>query len=293
MLKLPTRRTSRLVIAAGVLLLLLFWVIDAAFDRAFFLPGHSFVDCLFHPRPEAFWDRLLAAGLFLLLVSLAALLLRRKERDEAKLRNGRSRLEDLAQELAGQNARLEHEIARRQEMENQLASLVVTDPLTGIHNRRKFDEDLREELLQEARYPRGLALLMLDIDHFKAINDRYGHAAGDAVLIALARLVDEAIRESDRFFRIGGEEFAILTFAPEAAKLAVAAEKVRDRVAGHAFPAAGRLTVSLGGSLYRPGDGYDSLCKRADDALYAAKAAGRNRVVIGDGSSAADAPQAV
>lgn len=289
MLTIRFRKASRLVFAAGVGMLLLFWLADALVDRAFFGPDHSFLDCLFHPKPEVFWDRLLAAALFLALIVLATLLLRRQERETMRLRHGRSHLEELAQELAAKNADLETEIARRQEMERQLADLAVTDPLTGIHNRRKFDESLRAELVQEARYPRGLALLMLDIDHFKAINDRYGHAAGDAVLRELARLVDESIRQSDQFFRIGGEEFAILTFAAQAAKLAVAGEKVRRRVADHAFPQVGHLTVSLGGTLYRTGDAYDSLCKRADDALYAAKAGGRNRVeiatTVGDGQA--------
>ena len=279
-MKYLSRTASSLIALAGAVLALVFWLADAAFEHSLTDPSRSYADCLLNGTPEVFWTRLLVAGLIILLAALATVLLRREENTEAKLRHGHFGLEELAIELNDKNQALERELARSVVLEHQLANLATTDPLTGIHNRRKFDESLHDSLAQEVRYPRGLALIIIDIDHFKAVNDHFGHATGDAVLKELTGLINGSIRESDQFFRIGGEEFAILTYAPEEINLAIAAEKIRHLVERHTFPTIHKLTISLGGALCHQNDSFDSLFKHADDALYRAKAKGRNRVVI-------------
>lgn len=268
------------MVAAGVTAVALFWLLDAAIDHFYNDPDIPFIDCLLHPGATEIWARLLETLLFLLLGILAATLLYLKENAEARLRHSGFRLEELMAELAQKNEILQREIHHRQEIERQLAKLSVTDQLTGIFNRRKFDETLQAELRQEARYPRGLALITLDIDHFKDINDLYGHAEGDTVLKELAQQITATMREADSFFRVGGEEFSLITFAPDSDSLALAAEKLRRAVATHVFRGVGRLTISLGASLYHAGDDYDSLCQRADEALYQAKDGGRNQVMV-------------
>jgi diguanylate cyclase (GGDEF)-like protein len=128
-----------------------------------------------------------------------------------------------------------------------------------------------------------VSLLMLDLDRFKAINDTYGHLVGDRVLIELTRRLGHHLREVDILARWGGEEFMILMPHGGAREAVHAAEKLRALVAERAFPEVGAVTVSIGVAEYRPRERDDAWIKRADDALYAAKAGGRNRVCLSDG----------
>jgi diguanylate cyclase (GGDEF)-like protein len=165
-------------------------------------------------------------------------------------------------------------------MQAELERLATTDTLTGIHNRRAFDEQLALELIRARRYGNKLALILLDIDHFKRINDRHGHQTGDRVLVDLARVVGGRLRASKVFARWGGEEFVVLAPNTDAEDAAHLAEEIRARVEAHDFPQVGRVTVSLGVTQYAPDDTTDRLWKRADTALYRAKAGGRNRVEV-------------
>lgn len=170
-----------------------------------------------------------------------------------------------------------------------LQSLASTDELTGLANRRALMA-LAQQALAGARRDGGrLALLMIDVDHFKRINDAHGHGVGDAVLRQLAQTLAQGLRERDRLGRLGGEEFlAVLPDADEAAAHQVA-ERMRAAVAAAPLPRAeGALpyTVSIGVAGVRPGDTTDALIARADAALYRAKAAGRDRVVVAEPAAA-------
>ncbi len=166
-----------------------------------------------------------------------------------------------------------------------LLRLASTDPLTGALNRRSFADRAQAELSRAKRYDRPSTLLMIDADRFKAVNDRYGHAGGDAVLKAFVATAGGCLRPSDLLGRLGGEEFAILLAETSATGAVVAAERIRAAVAAGAVASEGgaiRYTVSLGVAAL--GEGADALkdaMDRADSALYAAKAAGRDRVVLG------------
>jgi diguanylate cyclase (GGDEF)-like protein/PAS domain S-box-containing protein len=156
------------------------------------------------------------------------------------------------------------------------------DYLTGLANRRAFFEAAEQELTRSNTVPRPTAVIAIDADHFKTINDRHGHPGGDAVLRHLAAVLAETFREVDVVARIGGEEFAVLLPSTDLPRAAVVAERLRSVVASQVVHFEGqriRYTVSAGvASLDDGSGGIDLLLKRADQALYAAKRAGRNRV---------------
>jgi len=186
------------------------------------------------------------------------------------------------------------DISERLAWEAELESLARTDTLTGVANRRHFVEQCEHELLRSDREGTPLTLMMLDVDHFKQINDQHGHAAGDAMLKAVAATCSRAMRQIDVFGRLGGEEFgAALPGVGLAEALAVAA-RLRECVAAEVVTANGheiRCTASIGVALRQPGEGFDSLLARADRLMYAAKAAGRNVVVADELPSAEGAPE--
>lgn len=181
--------------------------------------------------------------------------------------------------------RLASVAVERSQQVSELKRLATTDPLTGLGNRAHFIDSAEAELRRADRFNRDLTVLMLDIDYFKRINDRHGHAAGDEALRVFSRVLGRETRAVDLLGRVGGEEFAIVL--PETgidAGLQIA-ERVRAAVEQasfvfhHSEPI--HFTVSIGASLLQAGDSLDSLLARADDALYRAKHAGRNRVERG------------
>jgi diguanylate cyclase (GGDEF)-like protein len=168
----------------------------------------------------------------------------------------------------------------RDQLQQALHAQAYQDALTELPNRRAFDERLRAELQRARRHGQVFALLLLDIDHFKAINDTHGHTVGDQVLQRLAQILVRRLRLADALARWGGEEFGLLL--PETTGLAAMrlAETLRRAVAQARFFDVERLTVSIGVSQFAPDDSIDSLFRRVDQALYNAKAQGRNRCTL-------------
>ncbi|RMF88547.1 MAG: GGDEF domain-containing protein [Planctomycetota bacterium] len=191
-------------------------------------------------------------------------------------------------EIMQLNARLQGELdtaeSRLREQAWQLESQTaqaLTDPLTGLPNRRAFDTEIKRRLAQWQRKQTPFSVVLLDVDHFKRLNDEYGHPAGDAVLTRLAEVLQAVARESDMPARIGGEEFAVILSEADARLAAAAAERFRRAIANRRFEFEGRempVTVSCGAASIGAGVSIESLMKRADDCLYAAKENGRNRV---------------
>ncbi|HSN14469.1 MAG TPA: GGDEF domain-containing protein [Anaeromyxobacteraceae bacterium] len=162
-----------------------------------------------------------------------------------------------------------------------LASASRRDALTSLPNRRAFEEDLAREVARVARSLAPLAVLALDVDRFKLVNDRHGHAAGDEVLRTVATRVAGAIRSGDVFARIGGEEFAVRLPGADLAKAIEVAERVRATIADAPMDAGGHslsVTASLGCAVMTDGENPAALLARADARLYDAKQGGRNRV---------------
>jgi diguanylate cyclase (GGDEF)-like protein len=167
-----------------------------------------------------------------------------------------------------------------QDLARDLRFRATTDPLTGIFNRLKFDQALASEMLRATRYKTPLSLVLYDVDHFKAINDTYGHQIGDKVLIQMAKLPAVNIRSTDVLARWGGEEFVIMVPNCNGWIAYQAAEKLRSTIEQAAFDRVGKVTCSFGVAQYVDGDTAVTLISRADEALYRAKVNGRNRVEL-------------
>jgi diguanylate cyclase (GGDEF)-like protein/PAS domain S-box-containing protein len=163
-------------------------------------------------------------------------------------------------------------------LEEQLEMLAATDSLTGIWNRMKFDEQLNYELTRAKRYDHPLGVILFDIDHFKNINDTYGHPEGDHVLKAIAAITQKSVRESDLFARWGGEEFILLLPYTTLEQASAFAERLRLEIEMFDFGQMGSITASFGVSAYYPDDTIDTVMKRVDAALYHAKNGGRNQI---------------
>ncbi|MDA9468353.1 diguanylate cyclase [Bradyrhizobium sp. CCBAU 53415] len=229
--------------------------------------------------------------------------MKRGEKEEARLiyrnshrQNGEIWLESTMQVTRKDNGRVDgvvaisRDITEHKKLETRLETLAIEDSLTGLANRRGFDERLKEEWARAYRDRSSLALLMIDVDHFKAYNDEYGHPAGDACLRLIAGIIAaEAQRAGDLAARYGGEEFAILLPNIDAAGCALIGERIRSAIhaAGLVHStnlAAGCVTASVGGATCRPAlertAGVASLVEAADRALYAAKDAGRDRLMM-------------
>jgi diguanylate cyclase (GGDEF)-like protein len=176
------------------------------------------------------------------------------------------------------------DITDRKNMEEELRRLATTDPLTGVNNRRRYNEISERELLRCKRYKHPLCVLMLDADHFKNINDTYGHDAGDRVLQSLANACADELRDVDVLGRFGGEEFTVTLPETTIATALDAAERLRVRLAGSTVKLDDgqeiSYTVSIGASDLKNGDEtLSDLLNRADAALYSAKEGGRNLVI--------------
>jgi diguanylate cyclase (GGDEF)-like protein/PAS domain S-box-containing protein len=174
-----------------------------------------------------------------------------------------------------------HNISERKRMEQKLERQASRDYLTGLYNRRAFDAALRDAMQLAEQRAEPLALLLLDIDHFKRINDRHGHEMGDRVLQSIARQLGASLRSTDLLARWGGEEFAILLAGTSLQGALVFADRLRTQVAEHRLQGLS-VTVSIGIGELRRGEQADGLLSRVDSALYRAKHAGRNQVRVDD-----------
>jgi len=165
------------------------------------------------------------------------------------------------------------------EAERRLHAMASTDSLTGLLNRRRMLEIAGYELARNSRATQPLSMLVGDIDHFKDVNDSHGHAHGDAVLKAIARLLEDTVRREDSVARWGGEEFLLLLPGTPAAEAAAIADRIRIAVAAGDFRGTlgHPVTMTFGVSQWRPGESVDDCIARADRALYRGKKAGRNR----------------
>ncbi|MGE5677904.1 MAG: diguanylate cyclase [Pseudomonadota bacterium] len=163
--------------------------------------------------------------------------------------------------------------------EEKLENLAIKDQLTGVYNRHFFDAIIDREMELSDQNHRPLSMILIDLDHFKKVNDTWGHPEGDEVLKQTARIVSDTIRVSDLLIRFGGEEFIILLPSTTIEGAAAAAEKVRSRIENHIHPVCGKQTASFGVAEKLQGEEFASLYHRLDKALYQAKQGGRNRVV--------------
>lgn len=232
--------------------------------------------------PEQGWGStlLLIVGMsaYLLAIGLAS------HSRTQQMRLAREKLRLGEQALSESNARLQHQLDQNNRLQAQLAEQAIRDPLTGLFNRRYLETVGPHELARCTREGTELALMMIDIDHFKLINDRYGHLGGDEVLRSLAAMLIDSVRASDVACRFGGEEFLLLLPNMGAQGAIDRAQQWRNRFDAMRVESNGdviKATLSIGIALHpRDGSSVQALTRAADSALYQAKAQGRNRVLL-------------
>lgn len=208
------------------------------------------------------------------------------EASQAVLARLNQRVMELARENAKKSAELERALAELreehaslEEARRQIEELSRRDALTGLANRRWLEESLRGEIERVARHPAPLSVILVDLDHFKDVNDTYGHGVGDEVLKAAAGCLRDAARTTDLVARYGGEEFLLVLPSTDTDQACVLAERLRARLREMDLGFRPEpVTGSFGIAEWRAGDTLDSFVTRADDALYAAKRGGRDRV---------------
>ena len=170
-------------------------------------------------------------------------------------------------------------LAHIKSLSERLRDIAYTDSLTHIYNRLHFAHFLDAEIDKSKRYDSKFSIIFFDLDHFKEVNDNYGHLAGDEVLERVTDIVSKANRSADIFARYGGEEFIILTPETDLSGALVHAERLRSDIERYQFKSVGRVTSSFGVTEFNPdSDNVETLLERADKALYLAKEYGRNRV---------------
>ncbi|MBU2872724.1 GGDEF domain-containing protein [Marinobacter salexigens] len=180
---------------------------------------------------------------------------------------------------------------RSDNQRERLEHLATIDPLTGVKNRRSMDEELNEAAAHAERTGLPYALVILDIDHFKKVNDEFGHAAGDLILVDMVTLVQQNTRKYDQLFRFGGEEFVLLLPGVDGEGLLSVMNNLQHVLRKKMKHPGGAITASFGVALLKHGESVESWLERADAALYEAKEAGRDRVIFSDTMPACDSDQ--
>lgn len=268
-------KAQRNITRLGIILALIFWVVDALLDSLLSNGDISFIESCFSPGGEELWIRGFVVLLFLIFTMYTERLLKIINKMTNELNQYHDRLEYTVNDL-------QMEMSERKFAIEELEKQAITDPLTSLFNRRKFNETLAYEIERNQRYKAGLCLIMCDIDHFKKINDKFGHATGDEVLKAFCKKVAANIREVDIFARWGGEEFMILMPNSTIDNALCVAEKLRKTIENTRIKNAESMTVSFGVTHFNLGDTPESFVNRADQAMYKAKQQGRNTVVLSE-----------
>lgn len=219
----------------------------------------------------------------------------RKWTPEERKRHIQARIDELANWVAELRTRAETGVITWGKFDYLMARAMVArerygvwkrkhslvDTLTGIPNKRWFKFELNREIKEAKRLNKPLGVLMLDIDHFKEINDKYGHPEGDRVLRTVAQAIEVDTRAEDFFARYGGEEFAVVVIRPKENTLKEIAERFKNTVENIKIEGLPKITISVGGTIYKQDEDLESFINRADKALYNSKEEGRNRVTIG------------
>jgi diguanylate cyclase (GGDEF)-like protein len=266
-----TIKAQKNITRLAIALALIFWIVDAWIQSLISEQGVTYLGSLFQPETDRLWLRTFVVLLFLIFSAYAERLLNIISKMTKELQQYQEKLEYTVTEL-------KMEATERKAAIEELEMLAVTDPLTTLINRRKFNELLTYEIERNQRYQADLSLIMCDIDHFKLINDNFGHDVGDNALKIFSEEIKKNIREVDIFARWGGEEFMILMPNAKIKDANSKAEKLRKVIESINIKMVDSFTASFGVTNFSKDDTIDTFIKRADEALYQAKEKGRNTV---------------
>lgn len=254
----------------GLLFGLFIWFLDAVIDVYVLGEEQDLVSNILRPDElSELWMRILVVAVFLVMGFFSRYVLLKHIKLDLMLLEYQKKLEETVE------LRTSELLSKTTELE----FLASTDPLTGLYNRRKFDGLFEQEIRRFKRYRKPLCLFLIDIDHFKLINDEYGHDVGDEVLIELAKVLRAGVRISDVVARWGGEEFMLLGIELDQSRAKLLAEKLRKFINQRNFQFVGKITVSIGIAQIRDDESPEAIQKRVDQALYAAKDNGRDCIV--------------
>lgn len=255
----------------GLLLGLFVWVTDSIVDVLLLEEEQGLIENLFQPdEPTELWMRTLVVIVFIIMGIYSRHLLQKQIQLDQLLMEYQSHLEEIVTE------RTQKLLDKTRELE----VLANRDSLTQLLNRRKFAEVLQLEVKRFNRYGEKFALINIDIDHFKKVNDTYGHDVGDQVIKTFASTVESNIRASDSAARWGGEEFLILVIEADESVALKIAEKLRSTLKQTEIEPVGFVSASIGITQIRPGDTDETIIIRSDQALYQAKDNGRDRIEV-------------
>lgn len=256
---------------AGFIVGIMIWFIDAFIDVYLLDEEQSLIENILTPDESTeFWMRSLVLIVFVLMGIFSRHVLLKQIELDSLLMDYQVHLESMIRE-------------RTESLQNktrELELLASTDSLTGLLNRRKFSETLNLEIKRFIRYKKAFSLINIDIDHFKKVNDTYGHDIGDKVITAFADILKQNIRDSDSAARWGGEEFLILIIETRAEEAIEITEKLLALIRETQIEPVGNTTASIGVTSVRQGDTEESILIRSDQALYKAKDNGRNRIEV-------------
>jgi len=252
----------------GLLSGMLLWLIDAYADVFLLGEEQPFLENVVNPEVTELWMRILVTAILISMGVFARISLEKHIRLDAILLNHKQELEELV-------------ALRTKELEAKTQELIIIanqDPLTGLSNRRKFNEIFKHEYNRFSRHGTKFCILMIDIDHFKKINDTFGHDIGDEVIVNFSDKIRMNTRKTDIVARWGGEEFIILAVETDANNIKQLASNIRKTIKSYRHEKAGHITASIGVSCCSHDDTMESILKRADEALYQAKNNGRDRI---------------
>lgn len=247
------------------------WLLDAYVDVFILEEEQSLLENMFSPDESTeLWMRSLVLVIFIIMGFFSRHLLNKHIELDNTLLKYQADLEQIIEE------RTQTLIQQTTELE----TLANTDSLTTMYNRRKFSEILELEIKRHQRYQKSFSLINIDIDHFKKVNDNYGHDTGDRVIEAFSHTLRSNIRETDSACRWGGEEFVLLIIEADINSVILIAEKIRKILNTTNIEPVGKVTASLGVTQVKDGDSCESIITRSDQALYKAKNNGRNRMEL-------------
>ena len=243
----------------------------------------SFIDSLLFSEGTELWMRTLVVIVLVAAGFYARNIIHRQKLVEDELLKHKNNLEDLIEQRMGEikekNLELEKEVENRKLAEKELERLATTDSLTSLYNRRKTTQLLENEIQRAKRYKHPLTVLLIDIDHFKSINDALGHNKGDEVLVNFARVLFSSVRNTDIVARWGGEEFLIACLSCDLDQAKQLGNNLRRKIAETEFEGISKVTFSAGIAQYNSKDkSLVDFINRADKALYLAKSTGRDRI---------------
>lgn len=257
------KNSSNITFTIGIIAGFLFWLLDAVIDVVFFSDeDNTIFKSIFAPEAHELYMRGIVLILFFITSLITRTLVIKQEKISLELEKHRNNLQGL--------------VEMRTE---QLEKLATIDDLTQIYNRRKLYELTGYEIERSLRYKHPLSVIMIDIDHFKQINDIHGHDIGDQTIQSLSNTISDIIRKTDIFGRVGGEEFMLVLPDTDLKAAKEFAERIRLCVENEKFNMVEHITISLGVTQCVEQDNIHPLFKRADSALYTAKNHGRNCVV--------------